>query len=368
MSNLPVRHTRRMFMRRVRERTGRFVLHVQYMKTGKICTLIFIMMRIVWGNLGYCQEAPEVIKIRLPWLHQSQYAGVYVAKEKGLFEKRGLKNVEIMQGGPNIRPMDLVSSGSEHFSITGSAPFFRAYKEKRPVKIVATLDQIHAFCYFARKDRNINAPQDFKGQRVGHKIMHAHNLLALLKTAGLSQEDIELVPAPPGMALFLVEDPTRNVPIWPGHAADEPLMAEERGIAVNYFFPEEYDGIPRIGNLIFTSTSFEKSHPDIVEKVVGAIIEGWYDAFEHVDEAIDFTLKYQMVESEENRIHQRNMLLKMKEFMLVEKYGNKIGWSDQQRWQETLDHFLKEQPDVKFTLDDILTNQYVESYYQEKGK
>ena len=62
------------------------------------------------------------------------------------------------------------------------------------------------------------------------------------------------------------------------------------------------------------------------------------------------------------------MLLKMKDFMLVEKYGNKIGWCDAKRWQETLDYFLKEHPGTDFTLDEMLTNEYVEAYYKGKGK
>jgi ABC-type nitrate/sulfonate/bicarbonate transport system substrate-binding protein len=176
-------------------------------------------------------------------------------------------------------------------------------------------------------------------------------------------EDIELVPVPPGMSMFLLDDPDKAVPIWPGHAADEPQVAEEHGIAVNYFFPEDYDGIPRIGNLLFTSQAFEAEHPEVVEHVVAAILEGWYWAFEHENEATEMTMKYMMSSSDADRRHQLNMLRKMKEFMLVEQYGNKIGWSDQARWQETLEQFLKETPDASFTLDDILTNMYVERYY-----
>lgn len=333
-------------------------------KMFMMCIGLFVIL-LMTGQV-FASNEDMVIKIRLPWLHQTQYAGVYVAQEHGFFAQRGLNAVEILQGGPNIRPVDLVASGSEHFSITGSSPFFRAYQEKRPIKIVATLDQTHAFCYFARKDYNINSPADFKGQRVGHKIMHEHNLRALLASAELTMEDIELVPVPPGMSMFLLDDPKKAVPIWPGHAADEPQFAEEQGVAVNYFFPEEYDGIPRIGNLLFTSQAFEVEHPEIVEQVVAAIIEGWYWAFEHEDEAVEMTLKYMMSTSDEDRRHQLNMLRKMKEFMLVEEYGNKIGWSDQARWQTTLDQFLKETPEANFTLDDILTNTYVERYYESR--
>ncbi len=310
------------------------------------------------------RSGAEPIKIRLPWLHQSQYAGVYVAQEKGFFAQRGLNEIEILQGGPNIRPIDLVSSGSEQFSITGSSPFLNAYSEQRPLKIVATFDQTHAFCYFARKDYQINAPADFKGKRVGHKIMHEHNLLALLASAGLTKEQVELVPVPPGMSLFFVDDPQTVVPIWPGHAADEPLQAEERGIPVNYFFPEQYDGIPRIGNLLFTSHAFDAEHPEIVEQVVAALLDGWKYAFEHEDEAVGITLKYMNSTNPDDERHQKNMLLKMKTFMVIDAYGGKIGWNHQERWQAALDRFLNERPGASFTLNDILTNKYVEAYYQ----
>ena len=306
----------------------------------------------------------EKIIIRLPWLHQSQYAGVYVAQAKGFFAQRGLKNVEILQGGPNIRPIDLIASGTEQFSITGSTPFLNAYREKRPLKIVATLDQTHAFCYFARRDRGINAPKDFHGQRVGHKIMHEHNLFALLASAGLGKEDVTLVPAPPQMTLFFLDDTNEGVPIWPGHAADEPLIAEERGIAVNYFFPETYDGIPRIGNLLFTSQDFERAHPDVVAQVVGAILAGWQAAFADVEAAVDVTMQYRGSTDANDRVHQRNMLLKMQAFMVTPPIGKKIGWCDPNRWQAVLDFFLKQHPDVAFTLSDILTNQYVTAFYQ----
>ena len=47
--------------------------------------------------------------------------------------------------------------------------------------------------------------------------------------------------------------------------------------------------------------------------------------FKHVDEAVDFTLKYQRSANPEDRVHQKNVLLKMKAFMLKEEYDNKIG-------------------------------------------
>ncbi len=61
------------------------------MSGKKIVAIICLLLGVLVYEDGYCEM--QTIKIRLPWLHQSQYAGVYVAKEKGFFEKRGLKCV-----------------------------------------------------------------------------------------------------------------------------------------------------------------------------------------------------------------------------------------------------------------------------------
>jgi hypothetical protein len=52
----------------------------------------------------------------------------------------------------------------------------------------------------------------------------------------------------------------------------------------------------------------------------------------------------------------------MKDFMLI----NKIGWCDKERWQQVLSYFIKNNADANFTLDEMLTNKYVEEYYNTK--
>ncbi len=326
--------------------------------------LVFGVLNFSCGNSDSSDNKPDKIIFRLPWIHQSQYAGVYVAKAKGFFEKRDIKNIEILQGGPNIRPIDLISSGSEHFSITGSTPFFNAISNGRKLTVIATLDQKHAYCYFARKDQNIESPEDFKGERVGHKIAHEQNLRALLNSAGLGIDDVELVPVPPSMSLFFINDTEKMVPIWPGHAADEPLIAEERGTHVNYFFPEDYDGIPRIGNLIFTSNDLVDNHPDIVQGVVSAVIEGWIYSFDNIDYAVDETMKY-VKGNEKDREHQRNMLIKMKDFMIVDAVEGKIGWSNETKWESALNYFIDTYNVDEFAIKDILTNKFVKEFYKK---
>ena len=57
-------------------------------------------------------DAMEKVSIRLEWVAQSQFAGVYVAQAKGFYKDVGL-DATINPGGPNINVETLVASGAE---------------------------------------------------------------------------------------------------------------------------------------------------------------------------------------------------------------------------------------------------------------
>ena len=177
---------------------------------------------ILVGTQAY-SESIDVIKIRLPWLHQSQYAGVYVAAGKRLFSrKRGLPQVEIFAGwDPNIRPMDLVVQWLGTFQYYRIIAFSQGpIKKKRPVKIVAHLrSDTRPFVYFAPKRSQYQHPCRLqRGNEWGHKNhARAQSTGPYWESAGLTKEDIELVPVPPGMAMFLLDDPKKSLcRIWAG--------------------------------------------------------------------------------------------------------------------------------------------------------
>ena len=66
--------------------------------------------------------AQEKVSVRLKWLGQTQFAGLYVAKAKGFYKADGL-DVTINPGGPNLNAESLVASGADSFawSSTSSA-------------------------------------------------------------------------------------------------------------------------------------------------------------------------------------------------------------------------------------------------------
>ena len=54
---------------------------------------------------------PENVSMRLGWLANAQYAGDFVALEKGWFKERGIE-LKIEPGGPSIDPISLTAGGS----------------------------------------------------------------------------------------------------------------------------------------------------------------------------------------------------------------------------------------------------------------
>ena len=54
--------------------------------------------------------AADKLTLQLKWVTQSQFAGYYVAKDKGFYEEEGLE-VEIKPGGPDIATEQVIAGG-----------------------------------------------------------------------------------------------------------------------------------------------------------------------------------------------------------------------------------------------------------------
>ena len=54
--------------------------------------------------------AAEKVVLQLKWVAQAQFAGYFVAKDKGFYEAEGL-DVEIKPGGPDIAPEQVIAGG-----------------------------------------------------------------------------------------------------------------------------------------------------------------------------------------------------------------------------------------------------------------
>ncbi len=108
------------------------------------------------------------IKLQLQWLPQAQFAGYYIAQEKGYFEDEGFDDVEIIPSGGDIVPQDALVAGDADFAIAW-VPKVLGTLEASGVELtdIAQVFQKSGTLQVAWKDTGISSVADFEGKKIG---------------------------------------------------------------------------------------------------------------------------------------------------------------------------------------------------------
>jgi len=304
------------------------------------------------GFLPHGDDGERVL-VRLKWLHQSQFAGYYVAKEKGFYKENRL-DVVIEPGGVDFPAIQMVAGGGEDFGVTGADQILLAREKGVPVVALAVIYRKSPMVFFSLKDTAITTPQQFLGKRVGVKLGGNEELTyrAMMRMAGVDTTTVKEVPVKYDITPLL----TRQVDVWPGYAINEPLVAKEKGHDVNIIWPSDY-GVNLYADTLFTSEATLRERPDIVDRFVSATLRGWEYAFEHPDEAVQCTLKQS---DNLNAEHEKRMM--EASLQLLKPDGMPIGCMNRKAWldMESLlwEHgFLKARVDV----DMVFTERFLGS-------
>jgi NitT/TauT family transport system substrate-binding protein len=108
----------------------------------------------------------EDLTLQLKWVTQAQFAGYYVAQEKGFYKDEGL-NVTIKAGGPDVNPSQVIAGGGADV-VVDWMPSALATREKGvPLVNIAQVFQKSGLMLTCRKDSGIKTPADFKDKTLG---------------------------------------------------------------------------------------------------------------------------------------------------------------------------------------------------------
>jgi len=110
--------------------------------------------------------AADKVALQLKWVTQAQFAGYYVAKDKGFYEEENL-DVEIKPGGPDIAPVQVLAGGGADVVIDWM-PSALASREKGVGLVnIAQPFKTSGMMLTCRKDSGITSPADFNGKTLG---------------------------------------------------------------------------------------------------------------------------------------------------------------------------------------------------------
>ncbi|HBM35677.1 MULTISPECIES: ABC transporter substrate-binding protein [unclassified Sulfuricurvum] len=240
----------------------------------KLFLLLLFLMSLAWSK--------ESVTLQLPWLHQFQFAGYYVAKQKGYYSDSGL-DVTILDAHNRQDPFKAVINGKAQYGV-GRSSLIVDYIKGAPLVLMAAVFQSSPMMLLTRKDFNIHNAKDLKNKRVmltGDTIEGAE-LQAMLRSVGLRTSDLILQKhSYDPMSLARGETDAMVA-----YLSNEPYVLQKAGIETRAIHPKEY-GFDFYSDILFTTTDETTKNPQRAEAFYDASMRGWLWAFDHIEETAE---------------------------------------------------------------------------------
>jgi len=116
--------------------------------------------------LGAAAQAQDKLTLQLKWVTQAQFAGYYVAKDKGFYKEEKL-DVTIKPGGPDIAPPQVIAGGGADVIIDWMPAALASREKGVPLVNIAQVFKRSGMMLTCRKDSGIKGSGDFKGRTLG---------------------------------------------------------------------------------------------------------------------------------------------------------------------------------------------------------
>lgn len=225
--------------------------------------------------------AAETMRLQLRWLHQFQFAGYYMALEKGLYAQAGL-DVQISPGGPGTpKPIDALLNGDTDFAIANSGLVI-ARMQGNPVVALAAIMQSSPTVWIVRADSDIYTPQDLAGKRV--MLMQAPESAELRIT--LVRKGIDLSHLEVQQTSFNPQDLIDgNTDAFGGYISNEPFWLQQQKVPYRLINPRDY-GVNFYNDVLATHETLLQQRPAQVEAFLQASLQGWQYALENIEESV----------------------------------------------------------------------------------
>lgn len=110
--------------------------------------------------------AADEVRLQLQWVTQAQFAGYYVALDKGYYDAEDL-DVSILPGGPDIAPPQVLAGGGADAMLNWMPSALAARERGLPVVNIAQPFKSSGLMLTCWKDTGIKSPADFKGKTIG---------------------------------------------------------------------------------------------------------------------------------------------------------------------------------------------------------
>jgi NitT/TauT family transport system substrate-binding protein len=333
------------------------VIKNKFKKIGMILILVMFSMFILACSTEKVTELTPV-KVQLKWVHQAQFAGNYVAQEKGFYQEEGIEIIELKPFDYVNWPIDRIENKEVDFAITGGDELILAKASGKAdhVKAIAVIYKINPVCLYSLAETKITQPEDLLGKTIGieraadgSEINVGILYKAMMSKLNLNKEKVNEITIGYGATELLAGE----TDVSTGYVINEPHQAIEAGQEVNIILPAEY-GVNMYADIIIVHEDMIKENPELVKGFIDATLNGWQYAIENEKEAVEIVLKYA---TERSQSHEAYML---KESVPLIHTGEPLGLMKEEEWKNInsilIENNLLEQ---EVSLEEIYTNEFI---------
>jgi NitT/TauT family transport system substrate-binding protein len=251
---------------------------------GIVCS--FALAGMTSFHAGDARAEDQVTLATVAWIG---YAPFYIAVEKNMFDKYGVKVALKDFEDPALIPAALQSGGIQgamytYDQVINLVANNNAYRVVMPIDYSNGADAVVAL-------KSIKSMADLKGKKVAYPFATCDNLLVAygLQQSGLTEADVEgLDTTPENVAAALVGGASAG-------ATYEPNISKILKLDVNGGYHTVYTSASAPGlitDILYFSTDYIAKNPKNVDAVIKGYIDGMAFMKEHPDEAYAIVAKY----------------------------------------------------------------------------
>ena len=308
-------------------------------------------------------EAPKElfpVKLRLSWLVKGEYAPLFAAQANGYFEDEGI-DIEILEGGAGVKPMQQVASGDDTFAYIPATDAIAGVSAGMDLVTVAVFMQTSPVAIASLAGTQNSGPQDLPGMTVADSGGGTLSTVwdAFLNYHNIPANEVDLVITDFGAKqTMLMQGEVDAVSMF---ATNEvPTVEVTQGVDLNYWLLADY-GFNMLSQGLVTSRSFLQEHPDVVAGVVRAAQRGAQFMEQNPEEAAKImAAQFPEVLEEQVVIQQVAELAKL--LHTENTQDQPLGWMAEPDWERTV-NLMYDNGAVESRLDNIndyFTNEFVD--------
>ncbi len=266
-------------------------------------------MAALLGGGAFTAAMAEEVTLQLKWVTQAQFAGYYVAKEKGFYDEEGL-DVTILAGGPDIAPPQVMAGGGADVMVDWLPSALAAREKGLPIVNIAQPFKSSGMMLTCLKESGVATPEDFKGKTLGVWFGgNEYPFLSWMSTLGLKTDGTDVTVLKQGFNVDpLLQKQAACISTMTyneyGQVLDAGVSADD---LVTFKYEDQGVATLEDGLYVLEDNLKDEAFKAKMAKFVRASMKGWKYAEENPDEAAMIVLDNDETGAQ-TEAHQKRMM------------------------------------------------------------